>query len=150
MFKIYSKSCEYALRALTQIPAEDYQTKFSAQKLCEKADVPESFTRKVFQDLARKDILQAISGPGGGYRLARHPKEISLLEFVYAVDGADCFEACIMGLETCGSESPCPVHYSWVRMKTNITSEMKAKTLEDLMESLQKSQKKKVKARGKK
>ncbi len=136
MFKIYSKGCEYALRALTQIPSDNIDSPFIAKELCKKAKVPEASTRKVFQKLAREGFLSAVPGPGGGYKLVKSPDKISLLGIVVAVDGQDVFDKCIMGLPNCSNKKPCPVHNTWQKLKKVMMKEMEEKTLLKLMKAV--------------
>ncbi len=136
MFKLYSKGCEYALRALTALPSDAFDEPFLAKDLCRKAGVPESSTRKVFQKLAREGILSAVTGPGGGYKLARHPKDISLLSIVTAVEGDDVFQKCILGFRACSDRNPCPVHESWKKLRAGMTKELDHKNLAQLMRAV--------------
>jgi Rrf2 family protein len=49
--------------------------------------IPERFLLKVLKPLVSARVLLSIKGPNGGYRLARAPGEISMLEILEAVDG---------------------------------------------------------------
>lgn len=49
--------------------------------------IPERFLLKVLKPLVSARVLHSVKGPNGGYRLARAPGEISMLEVVEAVDG---------------------------------------------------------------
>jgi Rrf2 family protein len=49
--------------------------------------IPERFLLKVLKPLVSARVLHSIKGPNGGYRLARSPSEITMLEVVEAVDG---------------------------------------------------------------
>ena len=42
---------------------------------------------KVLKPLVSARVLMSIKGPNGGYRLARSPGDISMLEILEAVDG---------------------------------------------------------------
>ena len=42
---------------------------------------------KVLKPLVSARVLQSVKGPNGGYRLAKGPTEITLLEILEAVDG---------------------------------------------------------------
>ena len=136
MFRLYSKGCEYAVRALAQLaPAQG--GRFQAKTICEKADIPESFTRKVFQALVQTNFFDAVRGPGGGYALTKHPSEISLLEIIHAVDGIDTFSGCIMGLDECDSTKPCPLHTVWADAKSDLLAQLGSKTLQDLLDTME-------------
>ena len=49
--------------------------------------IPERFLLKVLKPLVSAQVLLSIKGPNGGYRLARSPHDITMLEILEAVDG---------------------------------------------------------------
>jgi Rrf2 family protein len=59
----------------------------SAAALAEFHGVSVSYLLKHLQALSGAGILDTVPGPKGGYRLARLPKEITLLDIVLAVEG---------------------------------------------------------------
>ncbi|MDP3981096.1 MAG: Rrf2 family transcriptional regulator [Chlamydiota bacterium] len=133
MFQLYSKGCEHTLRALVYA-GEDAKTQpFTAKALCRKANIPESYTRKILQSLVRGKFLKAVSGPGGGYRLVHAPKDISVLSVVKEVDGQDSFNQCVMGLAHCNDKKPCAMHTTWMKTKTQLLSELDTLTIQDLI-----------------
>ena len=132
MFKLYSKGCQYALRALTFVVADASKERFQARDICEKAEIPESFTRKVFQALVQGGFLEAHRGPGGGYSLTRDPSEITLLEVIQAVEGEDTYDHCVLGFAECGKANPCPLHEIWVHSKKSLLSNLSNTTLDQL------------------
>ena len=135
MFKLYSKGCEYALRALTYAASQTDNGRFQAKDVCEKTDIPESFTRKVLQALVQGGFLQAVRGPGGGYELTKRADEITLLDVIRAVEGDDTFDHCVLGFPTCGSKHPCPLHETWVVAKGELLAQLERRTLQELADS---------------
>ncbi len=133
MFKLYSKSCQYALRALVHAGQPEAAGRVQAKDICEQAGVPESFTRKVLQALAAGGLLVAQRGPGGGYLLTRAPAEITLLEVIKLVDGADTFDYCVLGMRECSGENPCPLHALWLKSKVPLLKSLNKTTLADLI-----------------
>lgn len=132
MFKLYSKGCEYALRALTCAAVLNENGRFQAKDVCAEAGIPESFSRKTFQALAQAGFLKALRGPGGGYMLMRPMDKITLLDVIHAVEGDDTFDNCVLGLPMCGSKQPCPLHITWKSVKTELLTQLKQQTLQDL------------------
>ena len=51
--------------------------------------VSESYLLKHMQALTKAGICESVSGPSGGYRLAREPGEITLLDVVEAIEGPE-------------------------------------------------------------
>ncbi len=134
MFRLYSKGCEYAIRALMCVAPKEKGERFQAKDICEKAGIPEPYTRKIFQALVQAGFLQAVRGPGGGYELTKHPGQISLHDVIRSVDGEDTFNGCVMGLPDCGGDSPCPLHDVWEEALGHLLSRLKSVTLLDLVE----------------
>jgi len=132
VFKLYSKGCQYALRALAYAVLEMGDNRFQAKEICERAGIPESFTRKVFQSLVQGGFLRAHRGPGGGYSLVRRPEEITVLDVIYAVEGEDTFDHCVMGLPECNDKNPCPLHHLWIDTKANLTEHLSNTNLRDV------------------
>ena len=135
MFKLYSKGCEYALRALTYAASQKENRRFQAKDVCEKTGIPESFTRRVCQALAQGGFLQAVRGPGGGYEMIRSAEEISLRDVIEAVEGNDTFDHCVLGFPACGEKHPCPLHETWAAAKTQLLAQLEQRTLQDLADS---------------
>lgn len=133
MFKLYSKGCEYALRALSFAAMTNGEGRFKTREICEWTGIPESYARKMFLALVHRGLLRAIRGPGGGYALTRSPGRITLLDIIQAVDGQDTFDHCVMGLQICDSADPCPLHETWVRAKERLLAQLRRRTLEDLL-----------------
>ena len=136
MFRLYSKGCEYAIRALICAAEQTEgatELRFQAKDVCERANIPESFTRKILQALVQNGILDSGRGPGGGSSLSRPANEITLGEIIRSVDGPDAFTKCVMGLAECDKDNPCPMHDYWKSMKTPMMEQLEARTLQDLM-----------------
>lgn len=133
MLKLYSKGCEYAIRALMHIEDTEKTERFQAKDICAKAGIPEAFTRKVFQALVQGGFLAALRGPGGGYALTKKPEEITILDIIHAVDGEPSNEGCVMGLDQCSRETPCPLHDLWAATKEQLVKRLESRTLRDLL-----------------
>lgn len=89
-----SQGVEWALHTclnLTWLP--DGQAMPTA-KLAAFYQLPAAYLNKQLQSLVRAGILASIPGPKGGFRLARPPGKISLLDIVVAVEGPDEAFAC--------------------------------------------------------
>lgn len=138
MFSLYSKGCEYTLRALVSGVRRGKGAGFRVEDACRDAGVPESFTRKGFQRLVHSEVLRTVRGPGGGYHLNVDSKGISVLQMVKILDGKDTFDHCVMGLSHCADQAPCPIHPVWKRMKQKLIAELGKTSLQQLVKSSQK------------
>jgi Rrf2 family protein len=77
----------YAVTALAYLARERPGGHVAAQAIARDESIPEPFLLKLLRPLVRAGLVRSRRGPGGGYALARDPKDITLLEVVEAVDG---------------------------------------------------------------
>ena len=81
-----SQSVTYALQALLQLAESGEGVLLTRGKLAACGKMPERFLLEILHDLVKRGILRSTRGGGGGFALARHPEEITLLEVIEAVD----------------------------------------------------------------
>jgi Rrf2 family protein len=85
MISVTSKS-RYAVVALAEL-ARSGAGPVPIAQIAERRQMPVQFLEQLFSTLRRDGILQSQRGVKGGYRLARPPQEITVLEVVQALDG---------------------------------------------------------------
>jgi Rrf2 family protein len=89
-----AESTEWVLHAVASLAQLGPGGTASAAQLAEHQDVPAGYLTKQLQALVRAGILGAITGPRGGFRLARPADQITLLQIVEATDGTSPFYTC--------------------------------------------------------
>jgi Rrf2 family protein len=82
-----SDGVEWGAHVCTLLAALPSDGALPAAKLAEYHGVPPAYLAKHLQALAGAGVLETVKGPRGGYRLARPPAQITLLDVVEAVDG---------------------------------------------------------------
>jgi Rrf2 family protein len=82
-----TQASTYALAYLVYLARERPDRPVPSYEAAREEGLPERFLLKVLGLLARAGVLWGTRGPSGGYRLAREPKDITLLEVIEAVDG---------------------------------------------------------------
>ncbi|HYV59238.1 MAG TPA: Rrf2 family transcriptional regulator [Acidimicrobiia bacterium] len=84
-----SDGVEWGLHCTVLLAVMPPDAALSTTRLSEFHGVPVAYLAKHLQAMSRAGILSAGTGPRGGYRLARPPTDISVLDVVEAVDGDD-------------------------------------------------------------
>jgi Rrf2 family protein len=135
MLNLYSKKCRYAIRALMKVGPGGRRDGFSLKAVCRRAGLPEAYTRKIFQVLVRSGILAAKRGPGGGYRFARRPADVSLLSVIRVLDGRDAFDRCVLQNRSCGKTGHCVLHRRWTASKNLLVRQLGSCSVDQLLES---------------
>ncbi len=82
-----SDGVEWAIHCAMLLGALPAGATLSGKALAEFHGVAESYLLKHLKALAAAGILDSVTGPQGGYRLARPAERISLLDIVLAVEG---------------------------------------------------------------
>jgi Rrf2 family protein len=82
-----SEGVEHAIHSVALLAALKPDRVLAAAALAEFHGVSPSYLLKHLQALSGARILATVPGPNGGYRLARPPADITLLDIVLAVEG---------------------------------------------------------------
>jgi Rrf2 family cysteine metabolism transcriptional repressor len=86
MISITSKS-PYAVLALAELGRSSGPGPVPIGELARRRDVPVQFLEQLFATLRRGGIISSQRGVKGGYRFAREPATVSVLEVVELLDG---------------------------------------------------------------
>lgn len=97
--------------------------------------VPRTFVSQILGDLVHAGLAVSSFGTRGGYRLARPPHEISLLEVIEAGEGRLVPDRCVLGDGPCRSQALCPVHHSWAALAGALETSFGATSLAELAEA---------------
>lgn len=127
-----SQTATYALQALVtlaELPAGDSAT---VDELAERLDRPRNYLSKILHRLAQVGLLESTRGPGGGFRLAKPPGDVTLDEVVGHFDSMPSEPVCLLGWARCGEDAPCPAHEHWARVSGEIQSFFVRTCLADL------------------
>lgn len=135
---MFSKACEYGIRAMTLIAKQSQEGKrASLKEISDGIDSPMAFTAKVLQLLVKHQLLDSTKGPTGGFVLSTgHPKPITLAKIVYAIDGDQVYRGCGLGLKQCSEKQPCPVHNEFKRVRDELKKMLENMTSQDLAAKL--------------
>ncbi|HEX7745592.1 MAG TPA: Rrf2 family transcriptional regulator [Micromonosporaceae bacterium] len=84
-----SEGVEWALHCCLNLAFLDPGDAVPAAKLAAFHELPAAYLTKQLQALGRAGIVSSVPGPRGGFRLARPPERITLLDVVSAIEGAE-------------------------------------------------------------
>lgn len=134
-----SKTCEYAIRAMIFIAQKSRDGhKVGIKEIAKGIDAPEHFIAKILQDLSRKQVVQSLKGPTGGFYLDNRSLKRSLADIVKAVDGDSIFVGCGLGLKQCNELKPCPIHFEFKKIRKEIQEMLENAEIGNFTEQLDK------------
>lgn len=124
-----SNACAYGLRAMTYLASQPQDHYVAVDTVAQQVHLPSAFLRKVMQKLGRAGLIISMRGAGGGVRLAEDSKSITVYDIILAIDGDKRFTRCMLHLDGCNPERPCPFHEEWAEQRTLIQKRLQSFSL---------------------
>jgi Rrf2 family protein len=78
---------KYGLKAMVHLGALETDATAQASAIAEAHNIPKKFLDAILGDLRKAGLVISRKGPGGGYALARRPREIQVGMVIRALDG---------------------------------------------------------------
>ena len=127
-----TKLTDYATLVLTVLAARPGDV-LSAPDLAEHAGLEAPTVAKVLKPLAQAGLVEGFRGANGGYRLARDPAAISLVEIVEAMEGPLGMTECSISGGQCGIEHSCGVRANWRRINDVVADALRGISLAQML-----------------
>jgi len=110
-----SKRAKYAIKALLALAEHGRDEPMRIADLAREEHIPAKFLELILLVLKHQGILQSRKGKGGGYLLARDPKDVYLGQIVRMFDGPLAPVPCAsqtayVACADCPNEAVCGVH----------------------------------------
>ena len=93
-----------------------------------------SYLEQLFGKLRRRQIVESVRGPGGGYLLGRDMSALSVAEIILAVDEPLDATQC-GGKENCHDDGKCITHDLWASLNGRIFDYLGGVTLQQLVDN---------------
>ncbi len=128
--EMLSNASKYAINAILYLATESsVDRKIGTKEIAASINVPTPFLAKLLQDMARKNVISSSKGPRGGFYLTDENKKQKLITVIAHIDGLGKFNECVLGLEGCSNEKPCPIHFSVQPFKEKLFNELNTNSI---------------------
>jgi len=127
-----SKTAIHAAQALTVLARLQPGEFAGAVNIAREIGAPQNYLGKLLKILAEDGILESQKGFGGGFRLAREPKKISLYDVVEPIENISRWSECLLRGGTCSPGHPCAVHTRWKKVREEYLQFLRQTTIADL------------------
>jgi len=132
--KIGSKG-DYGLRALIDL-ADHHGTSrvVQAKDIAHRQAIPKDYLALIMIDLRKAGLVESIRGPGGGYRLAVAPEELTMGQALRALEGPITLLDCTteLGFGECSISLRCRMRNVWIEANRAVMAILDATTIADL------------------
>ena len=112
---LLSRTSHYALQALIHLAQHEVDWPIPGPQIAQETGIPAKYLSAILGTLVRTGVLKASPGRSGGFRVARSPTRVSLLDVLTPFE-ADLFAphpTCPFGNPVCGDKDPCAGHSGW-------------------------------------
>lgn len=126
-----SKLTDYGTVVLAQL-ANSAGEVSSAADVAAATGIAVPTVSKLLKSLGRAGLVVSTRGANGGYRLARHPRDISAANVIDALEGPVSITECSATGSRCDYEDVCGVGSAWQRINVAIREALDSVNLLDL------------------
>ncbi len=128
-----TRQADYAARAILYLARNQNGKRIPTNKVAKEQKIPSSFLAKIISQLSIAGLLYTSRGAHGGISLARHPKQITLLEVIEAIDGPIQLNVCVGKEYICSFEENCPIQSVWCYAQNGLIKKLRNTNFAELI-----------------
>ena len=128
----------YAVTAMLDLSLNYGSGSITLADISERQAISLSYLEQLFSKLRKHGLVSSARGPGGGYKLSRTAKEITVFDVISAVDENIDSTAC-KGKGNCQGDEPCLSHHLWCNLSEQIQNYLSGITLGQVVADYQNS-----------
>ncbi len=124
----------YAVRAMVDVALHAQEGPIPRAEIARRQGISPDYLAQLFRRLERVGLVQGVKGPAGGYRLGRHPSQITVGEIIRAVEGPIALVHCVApgGERRCPRASGCLTRNLWQKASAAVADVLDRVTLQDV------------------
>jgi Rrf2 family iron-sulfur cluster assembly transcriptional regulator len=124
----------FAVTAMVDLAMNNGSGPVTLAEISGRQKISLSYLEQLFGKLRRRQIVESVRGPGGGYLLGREMRELSVSEIILAVDEPIDATQC-GGKENCHDDGKCITHDLWAALNQRIFEYLGSVTLQQLVDN---------------
>ena len=133
---IVSTKGRYALRVMVCLALRGRQTYIPLKEIAESEGISQKYLESIMTTLSKGDLVDAVHGKGGGYRLNREPKDYTVGSILKLTEGSLAAVSCTsQGPAACARSTCCQTKPMWDKLDRMIDQFFEDITLANLLEN---------------
>lgn len=132
MFSL-SKKTEYGLLALTYLSSLPAGQLANVTEIAESSEIPRELLAKILSELVKAGLTTSLSGPTGGFCLARPAQHITLADIIRALESRPAIIGCAEHKDACSRSATCTIRTPMTVVKKRVENVLKETTLVDFL-----------------
>ncbi|PMQ02170.1 MAG: Rrf2 family transcriptional regulator [Dictyoglomus sp. NZ13-RE01] len=133
-----STRSRYGLRALIYLANNQDKSPISVRTIAQNEEIPLRYLERIMRILAKRGFVKAEVGAEGGYRLAKLPEEIKILDVIEALEGRISLVLCLENNTKCKRAEICLSRPLWKEVNDALKNVLDKYTLRDFIISKEK------------
>lgn len=130
---VISSKGEYALRVMVYLAINHDDRYIPLKEIAQKEELSQKYLESITRMLSKAKLIEAASGPGGGYRLTRKPERYSVAEILELTEGTLAPVACLKSESVdCERSKHCYTLPIWMGLANLINDYFNNMTLADV------------------
>lgn len=129
----------YAVTALADIALKGSDGPVALADISARQDISLAYLEQLFVKLRRAGLVESVRGPGGGYHLAGHPRDIKIAAVMAAVDERLNAMGCDGRYDEgkgCGkSHEACLTHHLWEELSAHVHVFLAQRSIGDVIDN---------------
>ena len=135
---MFSNSSKYAIKAVLFLAVNSNEdNRIMVREMAEPINVPQAYLAKLLQELSREGIISSKKGPKGGFFLSKENELKTLMNVVDVIDGDDKFNSCLLSLEKCNADKPCPLHELATPSRSKFIQSLNQNSIKDFSKQIE-------------
>jgi len=131
--KISTKG-RYALRLMLDLAQQYTEGYVTLKDISDRQYISKKYLEQIIPYLSRGNLLISNRGHQGGYKLAKHPSEITVYEILVCAEGDLAPVSCLQaGSEPCDRREECLTLPLWNGLNKLVNDYLKGYTLQDIL-----------------
>ncbi len=122
----------YGLRAMIELAVRYSDEPVLMSDVAEQMGVSRKYLHAVLTTLKRAGLVRSVRGSGGGYCLARDPRQINIAEILSALEHSGSLVECVEHANTCPRCARCIARGLWTGLGRAIQAYLEGISLHDL------------------
>ncbi len=119
---------------MAEVALHDGEGPISRAEIARRQGISPDYIAQLFRRLEQAGLVQGVKGPAGGYRLKRHPSQITVGEIIRAVEGPIALVHCVApgGEQRCPRARDCITRCLWQKASAAVANVLDSVTLQDV------------------
>ena len=126
----------YALRVIIDLAEQNSEEYIPLKDIVERQEISQKYVEGIMTQLSKNNLVEAVHGKKGGYRLNKAPNEYTVGEILRVTEGSLAPVACLSdGVTPCERAESCRTFPVWDKLNDMINDYLDSVTVADLMKA---------------